>query len=81
MAVDNWQCNSLLASALSYRTKQRNYLFFQTKVVGDSRSIATENYVPVKRLPDNYQKNCLLPSAVKFVDRNIEAAIVSNEGC
>ena len=57
----------------NYGTKQRDY-FFQTKVVGDSRSIATENFCPGEtfcgQLPEkhstNYQKKQLKNEANKL---------------
>ena len=61
--------------------RNKEIAFFQTKVVGDSRSIATKNFVPGKLFAANYQKNILLPSVVQFVEWNTKPVIFSNEGC
>ena len=61
--------------------QNKGITFFQTKVVGDSRSIALEKFCPGKPFAANYQKNILLPFVVQFVEWNTAAAIFSNEGC
>ena len=53
---------------------------FQMQIVEDSRSIPSESPWPGTTIPDIYQKNSLLPSAVKFIEWNTDAAIWSNEG-
>ena len=83
VAVDNWQCNSLHASALKVIERSKEITFFLTKVVRDTRSIATETLCPAEVfLRTTTRKTvCLLPSVVKLVQRNTKAAIFSNEGC
>ena len=55
--------------------------FFQTKIVENSRSKPAETSCPGTTFSDNHQKNSVIPSAVKFVEWNTEAAIFSNAGC
>ena len=43
-------------------------LFRNGKFVEDARSIASETSCPGTIFSDNYQKDLLLPSAVKFVE-------------
>ena len=49
--------------------------FFQMKIVENSRSKPAETSCPGTTFSDNHQKNSLIPSAVKFVEWNTEAAI------
>ena len=56
-------------------------IFFKMKNIEDSRSIPSETSWPGTTTSDNHKKNSLLPSAVKFIEWNTEAAIFSNEGC
>ena len=62
-------------------TKKRNYIFFKRSCwrpwLGSYRN-RMSRYI---FLPTTTRKNCLLPSAVKFVEWNTEAAIFSNGGC
>ena len=54
---------------------------FLLKIVEDSRAKLSKTSCPGTTFSDKHQKNSLLPSAVKFVEWNTEAAIFSNEGC
>ena len=65
---------------LSKSWNEANQLhYFSNEIVEDPGSIANETSCPGKLFAKNYQKNSLVPSAVKFAERNTKAAIFLNE--
>ena len=65
-AADDYQRNSRLVSALKGIEQSKDMtIFFQMTIVEDSQSIASETSYPDKT-SNHYQKNSLLPSALKF---------------
>ena len=57
MAADNYQRNSRLVSAIKGIEQSKDMtIFFQMKIVEDSRSIASETSFPGTTFSANYQK-------------------------